>query len=225
MNSEIIISIHTPKAGGTTMLAAWKKAYGEDRVLMDYDDPPANPSASFIIDPIGWAERRPTVPPLDIDVIHGHFKPEKYDLFGNAFRCTMLRHPVDNLISIYLYWRKLPLQPFANALHGYFLKNNLSIIDLARLPIMQNLYSHAYFGGWDMRRLNFVGAHETRTEDLQRLSDMIGVTLDSGLHLNTTEAAGDNLERNTILSDQLLLGRLRDLLGEDIKFYETSLSR
>ena len=34
-----IISIHTPKAGGTSMLALWKHAFGEEGVLMDYDDP------------------------------------------------------------------------------------------------------------------------------------------------------------------------------------------
>lgn len=225
MNTEVIISIHAPKAGGTTMLAAWQQAYGKGHVLLDYADPPADPSADFVLDPVGWAERRPTGLPPNIKVVHGHFKPQKYDLFGNAFRCTMLRHPVDNLISIYLYWRKLPLQPYANALHGYFLRNQLSIIELARLPIMQNLYSQTYFGGWDMRRLNFVGAHENRTDDLRRLSNMIGVTIDLSLHLNTTEPAGDNLEKQAILSDQPLLRRLRDLLTEDIDFYEGSLGR
>jgi hypothetical protein len=51
-----IISIHTPKAGGTSMLDIWKQAFGESQVLMDYDDPPVNPAADFIIDPVSWAD-------------------------------------------------------------------------------------------------------------------------------------------------------------------------
>ena len=79
-----IISIHAPKAGGTSMLAMWKDAFGEDKVLMDYEDPPGNPSANFIIDPVGWAECRPTRLPDRIKVVHGHFSPHKYDLLKNV---------------------------------------------------------------------------------------------------------------------------------------------
>lgn len=215
---QTIISIHTPKAGGTTMLNLWKQVFGEDGVLLDYGDPPANPSANFIIDPIGWADQRPTVLPGQVRVVHGHFRPGKYDLIKDAYRLTMLRHPVDNLISIYCYWKKIPPQP--NAVHQYFLSNNLDIVGLARLPIMQNLYSDTYFGGWDMRRLDFIGRHEARTDDLLRLSTMLGVSIDTELHLNATEPEGVNQKKETILSDSKTMHRLSDLLIEDIRFYE-----
>jgi len=213
-----IISIHTPKAGGTSTLALWKQAFGEKRVLMDYDDPPGNPSANFIIDPVGWAEQRPTTLPDSIQVVHGHFRPSKYDLLKDVFRLTMLRHPVDNLISIYCYWKKIPPQP--NAVHQYFLVNKLDVLGLARLPIIQNLYSDTYFGGWDMRRLDFIGRHETRADDLLRLTEMLGIRTDINYHLNTTEPEGVNLEKEAILSDQKLMGCLKDLLVNDIHFYE-----
>lgn len=216
--SQKIISIHTPKAGGTSTLDLWKQAFGADRVLMDYDDPPANPCASFIIDPVGWAAQRPTALPDQVRVVHGHFRPGKYDLLKNAFRLTMLRHPVDNLISIYCYWRKIPPQP--NAVHQYFLANNLDILGLARLPIIQKLYSDTYFGGWDMGRLDFIGRHETRTDDLLRLGAMLGITIDTGLHLNATEPEGVNQEKEAILSDSIMMRCLSDWLAEDIRFYE-----
>lgn len=213
-----IISIHTPKAGGTSTLALLKQAFGEDGVLMDYGDPPANPAAEFIIDPMGWAARRPASIPDHIRAIHGHFKPHKYDLLKDAFRLTMLRHPVDNLISIYCYWKKIPPQP--NAVHQYFLANKLDIFGLARLPIIQNLYSETYFGGWDMGRLDFIGRHETRADDLQRLAGILGISIDTGLHLNATVPEGENLEKKAILSDARIMNRLYDFLADDVRFYE-----
>jgi hypothetical protein len=213
-----IISIHAPKAGGTSTLALWKQAFGEERVLMDYDDPPGNPSATFLIDPTGWAESRPTIIPESIQVVHGHFRPGKYDLVKDAFRMTILRHPVDNLISIYCYWKKIPPQP--NAVHQYFLANNLDVLGLARLPIIRNLYRDTYFGGWDMGKLDFIGRHETRIDDLQRLAGMLGISIDANLHLNATKPEGVNPEKEATLADSKLMDHLAALLAEDIHFYE-----
>jgi hypothetical protein len=212
-----IISIHAPKAGGTTMLELWKQAFGADKVLMDYDDPPVNPSADFLVDPIGWAERRPVRLPENIQVVHGHFRPGKYDLLKDAFRMTILRHPVDNIISIYTYWKVIPPQ---HAVHQYFLKHNLDVLGLARLPLLRYLYSDSYFGGWDMGRLDFIGRHDARAEDLTRLSGILGIPIDIGLHLNATEPEGVNLGKEAILSDKKLMNRLYNLLADDIHFYE-----
>ncbi len=213
-----IISIHVPKAAGTSLLELWKKSCGVDCVLMDYDEMPGDPKANFIIDPIGWALNRPTVLPDGIKVVHGHFRPYKYDLLKNVFRLTMLRHPVDNLISIYCYWKKIPPQP--NAIHEYFLANDLDILGLARLPMIQNLYNDTYFGGWDMGQLDFVGRHENRTEDLTRLAGMLGIKLDTSLHFNATEPKGFNREKEAIVTNTKVVSRLNDLLADDIKFYE-----
>lgn len=200
------------------MLELWKVAYGKNRILIDYDDPPGNPSAKFLIDPVGWAKKRPTDLPDSIQVVHGHFRPCKYDLVKNVFRMTMLRHPVDNLISIYCYWKKIPIQP--NAVHRYFLENNLDILSLARLPIMQNLYCVTYFGGWDIRRLDFIGRHENRSDDLSRLRKILGVSMNNEIHLNSTEPNGIDKEREAIMSNKRVKGCLTDLLIKDIKFYD-----
>ncbi len=214
-----IVSVHVPKAGGTSTLTLWKQAFGDERVLLDYGEPPGDPSASFVIDPIGWMERRPTALPDHIDVVHGHFRPHKYDLLAGAFRLTMLRHPVDNVISIYCYWKKIPPQP--NAVHQYFVAENLDVLGLARLPMIRKLYSDTYFGGWDTGRLDFIGRHETRADDLQRLAGMLGVNMDASLHMNATEPDGVNLEKDAILSDRRVVKSLHDTLATDIRFYET----
>lgn len=199
------------------MLNIWKQVFGESQVLMDYDDPPVNPASDFIIDPVSWHTRRPTYLPELTQVVHGHFRPEKYDLIKNAFRLTILRHPVDNLISIYFYWKKIPPQP--NAVHQYFLANNLDILGLARLPIMQNLYNYTYFGGWDMRCMDFIIKHENRVDDLQHLSAMLGIKIDTTLHLNATDPDNVNQEKEELIADEGLMSCLRDLLSEDICFY------
>jgi hypothetical protein len=58
---------------------------------------------------------------------------------------------------------------------------------------MQNLYNHTYFGGWDMSCMDFIVKHENRAEDLQRLSSILDIKIDTGLHLNATEP--DNINQ------------------------------
>ena len=200
------------------MLELWMRAFGKNCVLIDYDDPPANPAASFIIDPVCWMDSRPHVLPEDISVVHGHFRPEKYDLIKDAFRMTVLRHPIDNIISIYCYWKKIPPQP--NAIHQYFLARNLDVIGLAQLPAIRYLYCDTYFGGWDTSQLSFIGRHETRDADLARLAKILSIDIDPSLHLNMTDPFNQDEERVNIYSNSKVLGRLRQLLEKDIKFYE-----
>lgn len=200
------------------MLKLWEKAYGESAVLMDYADPPGNPSAEFVLDPVGWLARRPLSIEDHIQVVHGHFKPQKYDLVESAFRFTMLRQPVDNLISIYYYWRSIPLQP--NELHKYFLSCDMDIVSFAQLPIMQKLLSETYFGGWDMSRIDFVGRHDRRTEDLSRLAALLDINFEPDVHLNETAVDRFSSERRRMSEDRKLVARLTDLLADDIRFYE-----
>lgn len=214
-----LVSIHLPKAAGTTLLALYRDIMGADRVLMDYEDDPGNPASAFHLDPDAWLNRRPQKLADGIKVIHGHFHASKYDLLPEAFRLTFMRHPVDNLISIYCYWRKIPPQP--SCLHQYFLKEGLDVVGLARLPLLRYLYSKTYFGGWDMGRLDFVGRYENRDADLMRLGAVLGLSFNSALHLNATEADGEASERALFMEDQRLIARLHDILADDIRFYES----
>lgn len=213
-----IVSIHMPKAAGTTLQTLFRQTYGDSAVLMDYAEDPCNPASVMHLDPDTWWERRPSVLPAEIKVAHGHFHAAKYDRLKDAYRLTFLRHPLDNLISIYFYWKQIPPQP--SALHQYFLSANLDILGLARLPLLRNLYTSTYFGGWDMGRLDFIGRYETREEDLARLETVLGIPLDSTLHVNATEPERINPEREALMADSGLMGRLTDLLAQDISFYE-----
>lgn len=213
-----VVSLHVPKAAGTSLLALYRRGFGDGAVVMDYDDDPANPDSPSRIDPGAWRVRRPRRLPDGARVVHGHFPACKYDLVADVLRVTFLRHPVDNLVSIYCYWRRIPRQD--SALHRRFLDNALGLLDMARLPELRWLYSRTYFGGFDMGRMDFIGCHENRTSDLARLGRMLGIALDPTLHLNATEPEGDDAERQSLLADSGLMAKLADIAADDIRFYE-----
>jgi len=213
-----IVSVHAPKAAGTTLLALFRGAYGDSAVVEDYDDDPARPAASSHLDPCGWNAARPRHLPDGARVVHGHFPARKYDLVDDVLRVTFLRHPVDNLVSIYCYWRRIPRQE--SALHRYFLDRGLGLLDMARLPLLRWLYSRTYFGGFDMARMDFVGCHENRERDLARLGALLGKPFDNALHLNATEPEGDDEERRSLLADSRMMAKLADIVAEDVDFFE-----
>src|SRR5258706_13066569 len=98
-----IVSVHFPKAAGSSLKAAWVQAFGEERVLDLYTDNPADERSGVHLDPDyrvrDQAGLRPT-----IDVVHGHFRPHRYGHLNDATFVTFLRHPVDNLLSIWGFW-------------------------------------------------------------------------------------------------------------------------
>lgn len=218
-----ILSVHTPKVGGTSLLMAFKEAYGDSAVFEDYSDRPADPCAEYYLDPDGWGERRPTKIPDGVEVVHGHFFPHKYDLIDAAFRMTFLRHPVDNMISIFFYWKKYVQHP-TTGLSQYFLEKNLDIYGLARLPLLRHLFSKTYFGGFDMKRFDFIGCHEKREESFASLSSLLGVSLNSRLKLNQTNPEGKMPERLEFENDTAGVNKLKVLLADDIRFYEDHVS-
>lgn len=213
-----IVSIHVPKAAGTTLLALFREGFGTDAVVMDYDDDPAQPGAASHIDPCGWNAARPRRLPDGARVVHGHFPARKYDLVADVLRVTFLRHPIDNLVSIYCYWRKIP--PQDSALHRHFLAQQLGLLEMARLPLLRWLFSRTYFGGFDMAAMDFVGSYENRARDLGRLGALLGTPLDPALHLNATEPEGDDAERQSLLADSRLMAKLAEIVADDIGFYE-----
>lgn len=216
LTKPVVVSIHVPKAGGTTFLHLLKQGFGSDAIMEDNEDIPANPASRCEMDPEGYFQSRPREIPSHIRAVHGHFKAGKYDLIPHAFRLTFLRHPVDNLLSIYHYWRHIPEQP--SPLHQYFLREKLDATGLARLPLIRYLYSRTYFGDWDLKKLDFVGFFEQRDRDLGRLSNILGIPMDSALRMNPTSRFIEGKPKEEIAFD--VVERIRDLLADDIRLYE-----
>jgi hypothetical protein len=210
-----IISVHTPKVAGSTFLQHLRATFGEASLLLDYGDDPADISSRWSIDPES-ARTDPITTIAPYRVVHGHFHPAKYNALDEAFRLTFLRHPIDNVMSIFRFWSVNPPGTWDSPLFRYFKENNLSVQRLAMLPAIRFLYSQTYFGGFDMSRFDFVGDYRDYTQELRRLGDRVGIEFDLTLRLNITPEIQDNNLQEALLDT----GTLSDILAEDISFYE-----
>jgi glycosyltransferase involved in cell wall biosynthesis/predicted O-methyltransferase YrrM len=204
---ERLISVHVPKTAGSSLHSQMAILMG-DLVALDVAHDPLTPAG---LETAPFPERK--------RVLHGHFRASRYAT-TQAYWVTFLRHPIDNLISIYFYWRSIP-KP-AHELHGRFLHERPSVLELARYPGLQTFWSETYFGGFDMQRFDFIGFHELRDADLPRLGQQIGLPLVAEVHVNRS-AHSD--ERTSLENNVSIRSRLADLLAEDIAFYERWRSR
>jgi hypothetical protein len=208
-----LISVHTPKAAGTTLRRILQQHFGT-AYMEDYADDPADPLSLRNLDPcnyFGYKKRFPA----NISCIHGHIHPGRY-AEGDHLLITFLRHPIDNIISIYYFWRTLSPGPHG-ALFDYFRSTSLSLIEVARLPLLRNLFSHTYFGGFEMSRFALIGSHEDRDSGLHRMREMLDIDALVELHENKTPPSEERLEAE---NDPALRRNLGDILIDDIRFYE-----
>lgn len=196
MSANKFISVHTPKASGTSIIASLQKVFG-DLLEIDNSDDPANPLSQRVIDPCSYFGRSRKLGKRTA-CLHGHFHPGQFDLDGVSL-FTMLRHPIDNIVSIYFFWKTCP--PHGNPLHDYFITQELSLIDMAKLPALRFLYSERYFGGFDMGKFSVVGRYDDRPEYFRSLKYKLGLELDSSIEMNVT--APDN-DRDFVMSDRNL---------------------
>lgn len=147
-------------------------------------------------------------------LVYGHFRAQRY-ASTDAYWMTFLRHPVDNLISIYFFWKNIP-QP-RHVLHEQFLRESPSIVEFAKYPAFTNLMSETYFGGFDMSRFAFIGFYDNRGTDLPRLAADLGLPLKADIHENRTVPS---VERRELEADLSTRRKLTDLLTADVTFYE-----
>lgn len=200
-----IISVHLPKSGGTSVRVSLAEQFG-DRAFFDYGRGPLGPLRDLKEDAL-----KP-----GIDLVHGHFRPARYDAVGDAFRFTFLRRPVDLLLSFYFFWRTMPHE--GQALHRRFLDEAPTIETFAAWEPIRRLTSETFFGGYDMSRFDFIGFHETRHDDMKRLNTLADLRLDGGRHENST-ISGDE-ERASLRADAHRMTNLENILIDDTRFYD-----
>ncbi len=196
---ERLLAVHFPKASGSSLQVQFAQYFG-DRLLLDYSHDPITESAHETADF-----------PTDKQMVFGHFRARRYAT-ADAFRLTFLRHPVDNLISIYYYWLSVP-EP-SNAIHARFLRERPTIFEFARFAGIQTLMSESYFGGFDMGRFDF---NENRDADIARLSAAIGLQLTAEVYQNRT---GQSEERQALQGNPTAQRILAEMLRQDVSFYE-----
>lgn len=219
-----LIFVHVPKTGGNSIRASIEDKFSAPKVLRDYTDRPDDPSSPMNIDPAGFLTRavlsRPAALTGKVAVV-GHFWIRKYDDVDAKVRATILRHPLDRTMSHYFYW--MTRESHGQLLHDHVRQHSLSLIEFARLPTIRWFYTKIFFRGVDMGQFDVVGRFDECVKDWNKLLRAIGLgSVARVRHLNAT-AGRDELyaaRRHEILADETAMARLRDLLADDIKFYE-----
>lgn len=207
--SHVAIGVHFPKAGGTSLYTALARHFGP-RLVLDNAEDPALADSPRQLEPDDYLRRR-TVLDHDTACVFGHFHPAKYADVPNALRFTVLREPVENLISIYFYFRHSA--PTA-ALHRYVVESGMGLERFARMPIMRWLMSRTYFGGVDMTTFDIIGRHEERASANARICEALGMPPFGDVHENQTPKDPER----AALGDELR-SSLRAILADDVEFY------
>jgi hypothetical protein len=216
-----LIAIHVPKCAGTTfavLLGAW---YGK-AVLYDGPDRILDPESSFQRDFEAWKKTLTELGRLraePIKAISGHIWAGKYDdVFPGARKIIWLRDPIHRLVSHYFFWKSLPSSP--HSLHRLVTEQNLSLLEFAQIPQMQNILVNAFMRERTLRDFDFVGITEHFQDDLSWLASRMKW---KNAAVGTTERRNTNEEYRAFRLDPELEKKLRALNAADLELYESAL--
>ncbi len=174
----MLISVHMPKAAGTTCLHLFEKMYGA-KLVRDYEDK--------ILHESKYLKRKDAIFSMsknalnlsvykNIECIHGHFMPLKYRFIysEDTFFLTWFRHPVERLLSHYHYWTRETSFSKKETLRERFIREKWSLRRFCLGEEVRNIYSK-FLWGFPLKRFNFIGITEFFEEDMNFLSrEMFG---------------------------------------------------
>lgn len=183
----MIISVHLRKCAGTSFKLALQDYYGS-RILMDYGDEigsfePSSERKRFISKVRAMQQAQQILGGYDI--IHGHFYATKYDFLGaDHDYITVLRNPVDRVISNYNYLVRNPQRQHPDALLVH--RDKLSLEEYAAHPFARNLQS-LFLDGTNIQSYAFVGLTEEYDETIRQMNARFGLELKAGHHENAAK--------------------------------------
>lgn len=213
-----LIFVHIPKTGGTAIRQALAAQLG-DQLLQDYGDSPGDPSSYMNLDPEGFLRLGHLEKLQGRRAVFGHFWPNKYKDAQARLRATVLREPVERLISLYHFWRATSLPH--NAVWRLFRERQLTLLEFARLPAMRGNLSAYFFRDVDMRQFDYVGDHADLERDWDLVTARLGLSLPRTIANRTGDVAPDYARQAAeALANASLVGQLRAALADDIRFYE-----
>ncbi len=215
-----MIFAHQAKTGGSSLVRCLEIALGRECV---YDDNVAGqrrkrfPLLKFVF---ALLDRRKI---SSCRLIHGHFSPEKYrNSFPNAIYLTFYRHPVQQLVSLYYFWKRVVPTKDKNPLRMRLLKEDLSMRAFSEMVCCpENIERFLYF--YRLENFDFVGISEAHGASLElfSLQYLPGVRLEAeSANVNPDKPIGEgyDLDLETLES----LGRL---LAPMVELYSEALAR
>jgi len=173
--TSILLSVHMPKAGGTSFYRNLAAIYGP-RLLwhnsdwvevsgMEADARRARHRADLIGDPVAF--RR------NYDAIHGHFAAGKYlPLFPNARLVTFVRDPFQHAVSSWEFGMRSASLPHPG--HEALKARNLSVPELVE---MYPNHQSAYVDDVPLEDFAMIGIFERYDESLALFETLFGVPI------------------------------------------------
>jgi hypothetical protein len=182
--------------------------------------------------------------------VHGHLWMKKYHNIRDVLRITFLREPVERLISDYwnekafsegrrksVFENYEPIDSLVrkyrawnrkirvrhNPIQSSFFENPPSLLEFAGIPLKRTFYSTLFFGDVGPDKYDFIGDYSRFDVEMQRLKNMLGVaeSIDPQKeNISSVRANGYTEFRDQILSDPHQMRELKELLAEDLDFYE-----
>jgi Sulfotransferase family len=220
-----VISVHVPKTAGSTFGKLLAKVYGDERIVLDYQDLPMNPLSPYNSDHEAWkvsasAEVQSIGP--GFRAVHGHFPVQKYEgAFPEARRIAWVRHPASWVISLYYFWKNVPTttHPLVQRLHA----EDISIDEFAQDPTVRNRISSVFLGGRPLEAFAFLGIQEHFNEDFATLVRMMGWPEIESDVVNESPEPRYSDRRRELYEDDRLIDRLISLNEKDMALYEEAL--
>jgi len=223
MTNHLLISVHMPKAAGTSCLHLFEEFYGE-KLLKDYDD-------KILHKPIHIKRKDALLSLLKnrlntsmyskIDCIHGHFMPIKYRFISpqRAFFLTWLRHPVQRLISHYYYWMRETSFSEGETLRRKIVHEEWSLERFCLSEELRDIYSR-FLWGFPLRKFNFIGITEFFDEDMRSFSEEM---FRSDLKIKPINL-NPNRDEKIYTIDDTLRKEIENFHKKDMVLYEEALA-
>jgi hypothetical protein len=202
---SVLVSVHIPKCGGTSFRKVLQGIYGQEHVLLNYNENLPVTAASI---------------PPGTRCIHGHFPATHYDrVLPRLDLITWLRHPVERVLSNYFQFLRHP-DP-ANPCSEELARRKLSVEDFAELDLMRNEATR-YMSGKPLRQFGFVGIVERFEESLRAFGAAFGVPVPAA---PPRENVGPDRSSGCYRLSDRAFSRILDLNQADLAAYELAAAK